>query len=169
MFLVRDARQCLPVTHFHSLNTCLKQQQRQRRQQQGSDRLRQADVLLFSLGAEGCTGWQKHAATRLGRQRTAASHTHKLSDEQVGTIQANRILAKPDAMHFKHRKSQARRKTWRWQRDDLHQPFAEDQEMCEEPNQCMDEETEDPFGDLQHNLDKDLTTTSSATEHSEPN
>ena len=53
--------------------------------------------------------------------------------------------------------------------DDLHQPFAEDQEMCEEPNQCMDEETEDPFGDLQHNLDKDLTTTSSATEHSEPN
>ena len=53
--------------------------------------------------------------------------------------------------------------------DDPHEPYAEDQEMWEEPNQCMDEETEDPFAFLQHNLDKDLTTTPSATEHSEPN
>ena len=30
----------------------------------------QADVLLHSLGAEGCTRWQKHAGTPLGRQRT---------------------------------------------------------------------------------------------------
>ena len=56
----------------------------------------------------------------------------------------------------------------RSQTDDLHEPFAEDQEMWEEQNQCMDEETQDPFGHMQHNLDKDLTTTSPTSEHSEP-
>ena len=33
----------------------------------------------------------------------------------------------------------------------------------------MDEEMEDTFNILQHDLDKDLTTTPAATEHSEPN
>ena len=53
-------------------------------------------------------------------------------------------------------------------KDDPQEPFAEDQAMWEELNQCVDEETEDPFGHLQHNLDKDLTTFSSTSEHSLP-
>ena len=57
----------------------------------------QADVLLLSVGAEGCTGWQKHAGTPLGRQRTAAKHTYQLSEEQVATIRAKRVIAEGEA------------------------------------------------------------------------
>ena len=53
----------------------------------------QTDVLLLFLDGEECTGWQRHAGTRLGRQRTAATHSHKLSDQQAATIKANRVLA----------------------------------------------------------------------------
>ena len=53
----------------------------------------QADVLLLSLGAQGCAGWQRHAGTPFGRQRTAAKHTYKLTDEQVTTIRSNRVIA----------------------------------------------------------------------------
>ena len=65
----------------------------------------QADVLLLSLGAEGCAGWQKRASTRLGRQRAAALHAHKLSDEQVATVKTNRVLAEArrDALQAQRR------------------------------------------------------------------
>ena len=53
----------------------------------------QADVLLLSSALRDAQDGKKRAGTRLGSQRAAALHTHKLSDEQVATIQTNRVLA----------------------------------------------------------------------------
>ena len=36
---------------------------------------------------------EKLAGTPLGRQSTAAKHTCKLTDEQVATVRANRVIA----------------------------------------------------------------------------
>ena len=89
----------------------------------------QADVLLLSLGAEGCTRWQKHAGTPLGRQRTAAKHT---TDEQVATIRANRITA------------EARRETTRAQ-----------SYQCEQSKQTEAEDASEMALEEQHDLRRD--------------
>ena len=103
----------------------------------------QADVLLLSLGAEGCAGWQKRAGTRLGRQRAAALHAHKLSDEQVATIQTNRVLAEARRDALQAQREPGETDVREMAKDDPHEPFAE-------------------VGHLQYNLDKDLTTSSSS-------
>ena len=115
----------------------------------------QADVLLLSLGAEGCTGWQKHARTPLGRQRTAAKHTHKLTDEQVATIRGNRIIAEArrEALHAQsYQWEQSKQKE---AEEAIETALEEHNEICdndawEELNRLMhDDELEDPFDHVQ--------------------
>ena len=129
----------------------------------------QADVLLLALGAEGCTGWQKHAGTRLGRQRTAAAHAHKLTDEQAATIRANRILAEARREAIRAQSDQGEAEDPATAKDNLHDPFAEDLEIWEEPNARLDEELEDMPICAPYDLDKDLSSTPSATVYSAPN
>ena len=121
----------------------------------------QADVLLLSLGAEGCTGWQRRAGIRLGRQRTAAAHTHKLSDEQVATLKANRVLAEARRDYLKAEGKQAESEDQETATDDSHMSSAEDHMMQEESclHEIEERELEDPHGHLQHNLDADIRVT----------
>ena len=140
----------------------------------------QADVLLLSLGAEGCIGWQKHAGTRLGRQRTAAAHTHKLTDEQIATIKANRILAEARREALRAMSEQgvtaataaaaataaevAAEAGAAIAMNNMHELVAEDHAEREEPNSYADEEFEDLFCFPTNDLDKDLNATPSTTE-----
>ena len=82
-------------------------------------------------------------------------------------IKANRVLAGARRDAMKTQREPGETEDMERATDDQHEPFSEDHEMWEEPNQHWNDEMEDPFGHLQHNLDEDLCTTSSATEHSE--
>ena len=84
-------------------------------------------------------------------------------------IKANRILAEARRDELRAQNEQGETGGMETATDDVHEPIAEDLEVWEEPNQCMDEEMEDPFNHLLHDIDEDLTMTPCATEHSVPN
>ena len=116
----------------------------------------QADVLLLSLGAEGCTGWQKHARTPLNRQRTAAK-----TSEQVATIRTNRANAGARREVLSAQNCQSDQSQQKEAEEASETELEEQHEICDndawtELNRLMhDDELEDPFDHML--LDMDTT------------
>ena len=118
----------------------------------------QADVLLLSLDAQGCAGWQRHAGTPFGRQRTAAKHTYKLTDEQVATIRANRVIAEARRQVLRaqnyHSEQNKAEETSESELEEQHE--ISDNDAWKELNRPMhDDDPEDLFDHMQ--LDMDTT------------
>ena len=106
----------------------------------------------------------------LGRHRTAAKHTHKLTDEQVAKIRANRVIAEAprDALRVQRTQSEQRKQMEASEEsetahEELCELFAD--ETWEELSRLMHDELEDPFDHMKLGMNTTAPSANLSSEH----